>query len=147
VKRTSAPLTHDSGRTEPLNGSGECQHRQRMREGASERSEAKDDDAKLKDPSKADHLADGSHRKKRNDDGELIGVHHPHRVRGGSVEVRSDRRKSHVCDRAVEYGKRERKPDGGGGPVTLGSRKTVWLRRHLRQGSPHSRVQYRDSLA
>ena len=34
-------LTHDARSAEPLNGAGECQHRQRMREGASERSEAK----------------------------------------------------------------------------------------------------------
>jgi hypothetical protein len=75
-----------------------------MREGASERSEAEDDYTKLKNPSKADHLADSSHRKKRDDDGELIGVHHPHRVRGGSIEVRGDRRKRDVGDRAVEHG-------------------------------------------
>src|ERR1700691_4742355 len=115
-----------------------------MREGASERTKAEDDDAKLKDPSKADHFADGSHREKRDYDGELIGVDDPYRVCCGSVEVRSDRRKCHVGYRAVEHGKRERKLDGGCGPITLGSRKAVGLRRRLRQGSPHSRVQYRD---
>jgi hypothetical protein len=107
-----------------------------MRKGASERSEAEDDDAELKDPSKADHLADGSHRKKRDDDGELIGIDDPYRVRSRGVEVRSDRRKGYIGYRAVEYGKRGRQPDRGCGPVTLGSRKTVWLRRRLRQGSP-----------
>src|SRR6202020_548334 len=105
-----------------------------MREGAAERTEAEDDDAKLKDPSKADHLADSSHWKKRDDDGELIGVDDPHGVRCRGVEVRSDRRKRDVGYRAVEYGKRERQPDGGCGPVTLGSRKTIWVRRRLCHG-------------
>jgi hypothetical protein len=67
-----------------------------MREGASERSEAEDDDSKLKDPSEAEHLADGSHREKGDYDGKLIGVDDPYRVRSRSVEVRGDRRKCHV---------------------------------------------------
>jgi hypothetical protein len=46
-----------------LYGAGERQHRQRMRKCAAQRTKGKNDDAKLKDPSESDHLADGSHRK------------------------------------------------------------------------------------
>jgi hypothetical protein len=69
---------------------------------AAQRTEGKNDDAKLKDASEADYFADGSHWQERDDDSELIGVDDPYRVRSGSVKVRCIRWKSNVGYRAVK---------------------------------------------
>jgi hypothetical protein len=62
-----------------------------------------------------------------------------HDICGGHRGLLSRRqRPCDVRDRTVKHRKRERKPNGGSGPITLGRRKTVLLRRHEGHGSPSS---------
>ena len=71
--------THDPGGTESLNHARRAQHAQRRGEGAGKRCQGEHRQARLRDAAVSDPLSQGGERQQGDEDGELIGIDHPHR--------------------------------------------------------------------